>query len=87
MIENARTLGLQVMIGCMNESTIGSAAVAHLLPFIDHVDMDGPLLLQEDVATGLSYDYGRVIYGEGPGLGVEYTGLYEKRDLNSKFKS
>jgi L-alanine-DL-glutamate epimerase-like enolase superfamily enzyme len=48
MIKEARTLGLQIMIGCMNESTIGSAAIAHLAPLVDHIDMDGPLLLSED---------------------------------------
>jgi L-alanine-DL-glutamate epimerase-like enolase superfamily enzyme len=78
MIDKARQLGMQVMIGCMNESTIGSAAVAHLLPFIDHVDMDGPLLLAEDVATGIEYDYGKIVYSNEPGLGVRYTGLFEK---------
>lgn len=78
MITEARKLGLQVMVGCMNESTIGTAAIAHLLPFIDHVDMDGPLLLEEDVATGISYDFGRIIYSDEPGLGIRYTGLYHK---------
>ena len=78
MIKQARELGMGVMIGCMNESTVGSAAVAHLLPFIDHVDMDGPLLLEEDVATGIEFDYGKIIYSDKPGLGIEYTGLYNK---------
>jgi L-alanine-DL-glutamate epimerase-like enolase superfamily enzyme len=76
MIKEARQLDLKVMIGCMNESTLGSAAVAHLLPFIDHVDMDGPLLLEEDLATGIQYDYGKIIYSDDPGLGVSYTGLF-----------
>ena len=79
MISRARELNLQVMVGCMNESTVGAAAIAHLLPFIDHVDMDGPLLLAEDLATGIGYHHGRISYGEGPGLGIEYTGLYEKQ--------
>lgn len=74
MIGKARELNLQVMIGCMNESSIGSAAIAHLLPFIDHADMDGPLLLEEDIATGLRYDYGKVIITDEPGLGITYTG-------------
>ena len=78
MIKRARELDLKVMIGCMNESTIGSAAIAHLLPFIDHVDMDGPLLLEGDIATGIGYDYGKIIYSDEPGLGVDYTGLYKK---------
>lgn len=78
MIKRARELDLKVMIGCMNESTVGSAAVAHLLPFIDFVDMDGPLLLEEDVATGIQYDYGKIIYSDAPGLGISYTGLFQK---------
>jgi L-alanine-DL-glutamate epimerase-like enolase superfamily enzyme len=78
MIQRARELNLKVMIGCMNESTIGSAAIAHLLPFIDYVDMDGPLLLEEDVATGIQYDYGRIICSDEPGLGIRYTGLFQK---------
>jgi L-alanine-DL-glutamate epimerase-like enolase superfamily enzyme len=70
MIKKARELDLKVMVGCMNESTVGSAAIAHLLPFIDHVDMDGPLLLEEDVATGITYDHGKIGYGAGYGLGI-----------------
>jgi len=62
----------------MNESTIGSAAIAHLLPFIDHVDMDGPLLLEEDVAIGIDYDFGKIKYSGETGSGVTYTGLYKK---------
>jgi L-alanine-DL-glutamate epimerase-like enolase superfamily enzyme len=78
MIKKARELGLKVMIGCMNESTIGSAAIAHLLPLVDHVDMDGPLLLEDDLATGIGYDYGQILYSDAPGLGIHYTGLYKK---------
>lgn len=78
MIKKARELKMKVMIGCMNESTIGSAAIAHLLPFIDFVDMDGPLLLEEDVATGIKYDDGRIIYSDQPGLGINYTGIFQK---------
>lgn len=70
MIEKARGLGMSVMVGCMNESTIGSAAIAHLLPLLDYVDMDGPLLLAEDVAEGLKYDQGNVKAPDQPGLGI-----------------
>jgi hypothetical protein len=62
----------------MNESTVGSAAMAHLLPFVDHVDMDGPLLLAEDVATGIEYKQGKIIYSGDPGLGINYCGLFKK---------
>lgn len=78
MIKRARELDLKIMVGSMNESTVGSAAIAHLLPFIDHVDMDGPLLLEEDVATGIEYGFGKISYSNEPGLGIAYTGLYKK---------
>jgi L-Ala-D/L-Glu epimerase len=78
MIEKAKTLGMKVMVGSMNESSIGSAAIAHLLPALDYVDMDGPLLLTEDLATGLVFHPdGHVTIPRGPGLGVTYTGPYE----------
>lgn len=76
MIKKARELDLKIMLGCMNESTVGSAAMAHLLPFVDYADMDGPLLLDEDVATGIEYDKGKIIYSNAPGLGINYCGLF-----------
>ena len=78
MIAKARQLGMQVMVGSMNESTVGSAAIAHLLPAIDHVDMDGPLLLTEDLATGLTFRQGVVTIPRGPGLGISFKGLFSK---------
>ncbi len=79
MIRNAREKGLKVMIGSMNESTIGSAAIAHLMPLVDFADLDGPLLLEEDVATGLKYNLnGTVETSPGAGLGIEFTTLYKK---------
>jgi L-alanine-DL-glutamate epimerase-like enolase superfamily enzyme len=70
MIENARSKEMKVMMGCMNESFIGTGAIAQLLPLLDYVDMDGPLLLTGDTAKGVQYDYGKIIYPEGFGLGV-----------------
>jgi L-alanine-DL-glutamate epimerase-like enolase superfamily enzyme len=70
MIKEARSLGMKVMMGSMNESTIGSAAIAQFLPQLDYVDLDGPLLLSEDLATGVNFDYGKVIISGKPGLGV-----------------
>ncbi len=75
MIENARKLGMKVMAGSMNESSIGSAAIGHLLPLLDYVDMDGPLLLDEDIATGLEIVNGKVKLSGNPGLGIQYTGI------------
>jgi L-alanine-DL-glutamate epimerase-like enolase superfamily enzyme len=70
MITKARELDLAVMIGCMNESSIGTAAIAHLAPLADYVDMDGPLLLAEDIASGISFKNGELIYTSTPGLGI-----------------
>ena len=78
MIKKGRELGMKIMVGSMNESTVGSAAIAHLMPLIDYVDVDGPLLLEEDIATGLTYaDNGEVHTSGEPGLGIHFTGLYK----------
>jgi L-alanine-DL-glutamate epimerase-like enolase superfamily enzyme len=74
MITEARKLGLKVMLGSMNESTVGSAAVAHLLPLAQEADIDGTLLLKEDVAEGLQIQNGVVKIVEAPGLGIRFNG-------------
>lgn len=53
MIKKGKDLGLKVMVGCMTESTVGISAVAQLIPQLDFVDMDGALLLKEDIADGI----------------------------------
>lgn len=71
MIQEARKLKLKVMMGSMNESSIGSAAIANFLPQIDLVDMDGPLLLSQDLATGINYQDGKVKLNGKSGLGIQ----------------
>lgn len=79
MISKARELDMKVMVGSMNESTLGSAAIVHLMPQVDYVDVDGPLLLKQDIASGLTFhNDGRVEAANEPGLGVRFTDLYEK---------
>lgn len=73
MIHRARELGLQIMLGCMNESSIGTAAIAQLAPLTDYTDMDGPLLLTKDIASGVSFEAGKIIYPERDGLGVQVS--------------
>ncbi|WP_160716599.1 dipeptide epimerase [Chitinophaga solisilvae] len=70
MIAAARQYGMKVMTGSMNESTVGTSAVAHLLPLLDYVDMDGPLLLAEDTADGIRIENGHIIYADRPGVGA-----------------
>jgi L-Ala-D/L-Glu epimerase len=71
MIKRARELNLKVMVGCMNESSVGTAAIAQLAPLLDMVDMDGPMLLAQDIARGVSFNNGQIIYNNKPGLGIE----------------
>ncbi len=73
MITHARSLGMKVMLGCMNESSIGSAALAQLSPLVDYLDMDGPLLLAEDLATGLHFKDAQPHIEELPGLSITPT--------------
>ena len=70
MIQEAKKLGLKTMVGCMTESTVGISAIAHLLPQLDYVDMDGALLLAEDIATGVTIDFGKINYSDLNGTGV-----------------
>jgi L-alanine-DL-glutamate epimerase-like enolase superfamily enzyme len=70
MIDRARELGLQVMVGCMTETSVGISALAQLLPLLDYVDMDGATLLARDVASGVRLELGRCIYPEENGTGV-----------------
>jgi L-alanine-DL-glutamate epimerase-like enolase superfamily enzyme len=70
MITEAREKNLKIMMGSMNECTIGTAAIAHFLPQLDYVDADGPLLLSKDIAQGLTFSNGNIQVTNLPGLGV-----------------
>jgi L-alanine-DL-glutamate epimerase-like enolase superfamily enzyme len=66
----ARALGLEVMLSCMIESSVAVTAAAHLAPLCQHVDLDGPLLIQNDPFEGIRYAAGRILLPERPGLGL-----------------
>ncbi len=70
MIARARHLGLKVMVGCMTESTVGISAIAQLLPLLDYVDMDGAVLLAQDIATGVTVVRGDCQFPQENGCGV-----------------
>ena len=82
MIKEAKHLGLKVMMGSMNESVIGSAAIAQFLPQLDYVDMDGPILMTQLNAVGLNYSFenkdGKIAPLNLPGLGVQYKHPFNK---------
>ena len=71
MIQQARNLGLKLMVGCMTESSVGISAIAQLLPLLDYVDMDGSVLIARDIATGVRLDRGKPIFPDCPGNGVQ----------------
>ena len=70
MILNAKCLKMKTMVGCMTESSVGISAIAHLLPVLDYVDMDGALLLSEDIAKGVLIKNGIITYNKENGVGV-----------------
>jgi L-alanine-DL-glutamate epimerase-like enolase superfamily enzyme len=70
IIHIARAHGLQVMIGCMIESSLGITAAAHLTPLVDYADLDGHLLIANDPYAGVTLEAGKLILPDRPGVGV-----------------
>jgi L-alanine-DL-glutamate epimerase-like enolase superfamily enzyme len=70
MVHAARALGLGVMLGCMVESGLGIAAGAHIAALMDHVDLDGNLLLAHDPWPGVAFEDGVQLPSVQAGLGV-----------------
>ena len=60
MILKARELNMQVLIGCMSESSVGCTAAAHLTPLADFADLDGPYLISNDPFEGMKIKDGRI---------------------------
>lgn len=71
MIDEARSLGLQVMVGCMTESTVGLSAIGQLLPLLDYVDMDGEMLIKNDIADGVKLRDRKTIFPDTNGTGAK----------------
>jgi L-Ala-D/L-Glu epimerase len=71
MIGAARAHNLEIMLGCMLESSIQITAAAQISPLVDYADLDGAALLAEDPFTGVGFENGKLTLPNGPGLGVE----------------
>ncbi|CCE07839.1 putative mandelate racemase/muconate lactonizing enzyme family [Bradyrhizobium sp. STM 3843] len=56
MADAARTLGFDIMVGCMVATSLSMAPAMLLTPQARFVDLDGPLLLASDRDNGLLYE-------------------------------
>ncbi len=70
MLLLARALGMKVMIGCMTETSCAISAASHLSPMADYADLDGALLIKNDVFDGTKVVKGKVTLTDRPGIGV-----------------
>ena len=70
MVDLARALGMKVMLGCMTETSCGVSAAAQLSPAVDFADLDGNLLISNDLFTGVTVVNGKLTLPTAPGIGV-----------------
>ncbi len=71
MIRSARSKNLLVMAGCMTESTIGISNLAQIAPLLDFIDADGSMLLERDIAQGVHFENGKIVFSNASGSGVK----------------
>jgi L-Ala-D/L-Glu epimerase len=70
MISMARALDMKVMIGCMTETSCAVTAAAQLSPLVDWADLDGNLLIDNDLFEGIKIVDGKIILPDAPGIGI-----------------
>jgi L-alanine-DL-glutamate epimerase-like enolase superfamily enzyme len=70
MANMAKTMGMKVMIGCMTETSCAISAAAQLSPMADWADLDGNLLISNDIYEGAQVVNGKVTLLELPGIGI-----------------
>ena len=74
----AREMGMKVMIGCMTETSCAISAAAQVSPLVDWADLDGNLLISNDVYDGVTVEDGEIILKERRGIGiVEMKKIFE----------
>ncbi len=71
MLDLAKSLGLKVMIGCMTETSCAISAAAQLSPMVDWADLDGALLIKNDLFRGMELENGKIVLMDRPGIGIE----------------
>jgi L-alanine-DL-glutamate epimerase-like enolase superfamily enzyme len=70
MITVARALHMKVMIGCMTETSCAVSAASQLSPLVDWADLDGNLLISNDIYKGVEVIDGKVTLNDLPGIGI-----------------
>ncbi len=70
MVTLARALNMKVMVGCMMETSCAISAAAQLTPAVDWVDLDGNLLITNDLFRGVQVVDGRQTLNDLPGIGI-----------------
>ena len=70
MLNYARAEGMKVMLGCMTETSCAVSAAAQLSPAVDFADLDGNLLIDNDIFKGVQVVDGKLTLGDAPGIGA-----------------
>lgn len=70
MVDVAKALGMKVMLGCMTETSCAVSAAGQLAPLADWVDLDGSLLISNDIYEGMKIVNGRCELPDRPGIGI-----------------
>ncbi|MXV51563.1 dipeptide epimerase [Pedobacter sp. HMF7647] len=76
MLELGRALNMKIMIGCMTETSCAISAASQLAPMTDWADLDGALLISNDVYKGMEVMNGKVTLFDQPGLGLKKIANY-----------
>ena len=74
MANYARAEGMKVMVGCMTETSCAVSAAAQLSPLVDFADLDGNLLITNDLFEGMTVEKGRITLPDRPGIGLKPLG-------------
>ncbi len=70
MVNLAKSLDMQVMLGCMTETSCAISAISQLAPEADWADIDGNLLIGNDPYEGTLIVDGKVTLTDAPGIGL-----------------
>ena len=76
MANYARAEGMRVMVGCMTETSCAVSAAAQLSPVVDFADLDGNLLISNDLFEGMTVEKGKITLPDRPGIGIKPLGQF-----------